>query len=166
MPGCTATAEPWKIYCRDSAFAIADSIRKKIASQIKYWSDKLESFFFFFSGDGHEKIRLEPRAALRVPSARRKPQAEQVSSAVPEFYSSFNLCCTFISSPADPVTSARSREDHYFQKETSWPIVWALPAVSIFITHFPFVLLHLPIKVQRQEGRVVFHHFHELLPSR
>lgn len=36
--------------------------------------------------------------------------------------------------------------------------------MSIFITHFPFVLLHLPIKVQRQEDRVVFHHFPELLP--
>lgn len=56
---------------------------------------------------------------------------------------SFNLNCTFIDTARDPVTSVRRREDHYFQKGTSWPIVWALPAVSIFITHFPFVLLHL-----------------------
>lgn len=33
------------------------------------------------------------------------------------FYSSFNISYTFISNSADPVTSARSREDHYFQKE-------------------------------------------------
>lgn len=37
-------------------------------------------------------------------------------------------------------------------------IVWDLPAVSIFITHFPFVPLHLPIKVQSKEERGIFHH--------
>lgn len=99
------------------------------------------------------------RLLLTYPSVSFNPACHLITTPTPLTLSVTHVCSA-------PLHSALRVWGSLLPLRTSWVIVWDLPAVivwdlpavSIFITHFPFVPLHLPIKVQSKKERVIFHH--------